>query len=304
MTNNLKGVLFALIGFASYSLMDGTIKFLLNSSGFSWQVLIFYTSSLVLVILFLTILLSKESTFRVKRPFWLLVRAAIGVSNLHIIFFILPKVHLDLFYSLVFVAPILASVMAAFFLGEHINIHKSISIIVGFMGILIITKPWAHFFTEEIFKPIELVPLLVALTDAAIGIIARKYLVNDKPVTLVFYQFALCTIVSASFVIFSFSGIPLLNTYSILPVIIIAIFAIGGYIFYIKAVQTAPVQIVLPIGYSQMVFGIIISIVLFSQYPKVNTIIGALVIIFASLYISLYASITKNKKGEQIYIKD
>lgn len=299
MNNAFKGALLSLTGFAFYSLMDGSVKYLTTFTTLNWKVLIFYVSVFILISLFLRILLFKNTTFKIKSPFWVLVRASSGVFNLNIVFFILPKVHLDLFYSLVFVSPIIASILASIFLGEHMNRHKLFTVCIGFIGILIITQPWNYFVEGKAFNAIELVPLLVALTDSITGIVARKYLLEEKPITVVFYQFILCTIVCGIISIYSVHTIPVLHINILIPILITSIFTVCGYLFYFKAVQLAPIQIVLPMAYSQMVFGVIISICLFYEYPTMNTILGTIVIIFGSLYMLLYSS-KINKKAKTL----
>lgn len=289
-STTLKGALFSLLGFAFYSLMDGSVKYLTTFTSLNWKVLIFYVSIFILFFLFCIILFFKKNSFRIKSPFWVLIRASSGVFNLSVVFFILPKVHLDLFYSLVFISPIIASILASIFLGEHMNKHKLLTVSIGFIGILIITQPWNYFIAGKAFNAIELVPLLVALTDSITGVISRKYLIEENPITVVFYQFVLCTIVTGTISIYSLHSLPILHFNMIIPILITAVFTVGGYLCYFKAVQLAPIQIVLPMAYSQMVFGVIISIALFYEYPGVNTILGTIVIIIASLYMLFYSS--------------
>lgn len=293
--HNLKGVLLALLSYAAYTCMDGSVKYLVSSHALSWQVLIFYISLTVLFLLFLCINIARLP-FRPSKPGWLAFRAIVGVSSLHIIFFILPLVNLNLFYSLVFVAPIIASVLASIFLKEHINIHKLISIVLGFVGILIITQPWQYFVHTQNhhLSLLELVPLLVALGDSIIGITVRKYLSRDHAITLVFYQFILCAMVSGTFAYVSSGGyIPILPLSLLLPIIITSIFTVLGYVCYSMAVQTAQIQVVMPMGYSQMVFGAILSIIVFNEYPNLHTVLGALVIVAASSYLLFYAGTHK-----------
>lgn len=288
--NNVKGILLALLSYAAYTCMDGSVKYLTNSHTLTWQVLIFYLSLVVLIFLF-ALALYKRLPLKPKKPKWLLFRAMVGVASLHVIFFILPHVELTLFYSLVFVAPIIASILAAIFLKEHINIHRFISIFVGFIGILIITRPWQYFLnTTHNYSFYDVVPLLVAVGDSVIGITVRKHLSKDSPVVLVFYQFILCSIVSGTFAFFSNGHcIPLLPFATMKAIIVTALFTLVGYVTYSRAVQVAPIQVVMPMGYSQMVFGTILSIFVFHEYPALHTIMGTVVIVFATLYLLFYA---------------
>lgn len=300
MNSYLKGALLGLLGFASYSGLDGSIKYFVTYNHLSWQWLIFYVSIILVFVLLLCILFTSNGTFKVRRPFWLLFRAAIGVSNLTTVFFIVPKVHLDLFYSLVFLSPIIASILATFILHEHMNIHKLISIIIGFIGVLIITHPWQYLYARKL-NLLEMVPLLVAFTDAAIGLVARKFFVKDNPYTLVFYQFILCSIFTGVIAYSNTPNILIPNASNVMAILITAFFSFGGYIFYLKAVQCAPIQIVLPMGYAQMFYGIIIGIVIFHQFPNKYSIFGAIVIVLANLYMLGYTSLIGcNKKVAEV----
>ncbi|MGV3279227.1 DMT family transporter [Rickettsiales bacterium LUAb2] len=301
--NNLRGIFLALTAFCGYSFMDGAIKYILENNNLSWQFLIFYTGLFVLITLFFVILFGKNQTFKVKAPIALVFRSIAGVTTLNLVFFILPYIPLDLFYSLVFVSPIIASIFAIFFLGEHLNIHKLISIIGGFIGILIITHPWSILSKNNIPLFVIIIPLLCAAGDATIGIIARKYLTKDKPITLVFYQFILTTTAGGTFLLFKQPEVMFPHNVHILPIIITGVFAMMGYLCYIRAVQVAPIQIVLPMGYSQIVFGVLISILIFNHFPESTTILGTSIIILASIYLSLYASFTKSNKNKKKWDK-
>ena len=56
-----------------------------------------------------------------------------------------------------------------------------------------------------------------------------------------------------------------------------------GSLFYLKAYQTAEARILAPIQYTQMIWGSILGFMLFAEYPSINVIIGATIVIVANV---------------------
>lgn len=73
---------------------------------------------------------------------------------------------------------------------------------------------------------------------------------------------------------------------------LICIAALGtvlGTTFFMKAFQVAPIKYVAPTQYTQLIWGIIFGYLLFSDITSLNTLLGAAIIIIATI-INLYYS--------------
>lgn len=300
---NLLGMFLALMGFAFYTCMDATTKYTVTYYHISWQEIVFYVSCFSSLGLFIYISLKREESLRLHNVVWGILKAVLSMFSIITVFFALPNIQLDLFYSIIFVSPIIGSVLAMVFLKERLNIHKSFSLLLGLLGIIVITQPWNASSIGGLAVLSMLATLYCASVDASNGIFMQKFLYNDRPITLIFYQYLSGILFGAIILLHSKGGIPLPHAESIYPMILIALFGILGSALVLKGLQMGAVQLVLSMGYSQMVFGIIAGIILFSQKPRFNTLLGCLFIIIASCYISLYASFTRGKKNKSKWNK-
>ena len=84
--------------------------------------------------------------------------------------------------AIFFIAPILITVFAVFFLQEKVGIRRSLACLIGFLGMLFIIKPGSIS-----FNLISLFPFIAALFYTALHIITRKYGAQEKPLTMGFY---------------------------------------------------------------------------------------------------------------------
>ena len=84
-------------------------------------------------------------------------------------------------------APIIAAFLAVPILGEIIGLHRILSILIGFIGVLIIVKPGT-----DLFQLKSLLPIGSALFMASVYLSTRSLMNTDSSTSIVFYySFAL-----------------------------------------------------------------------------------------------------------------
>ena len=177
--------------------------------------------------------------------------------------------------SLSFTAPLFATVMAVLLLKERVSMSRWITIAVGFTGVLIILRPGV-----APISPVSMLPLGFAIAYAFWFILMKRLGGTEQKTTITFYQ----TVWSA-----------LLLTLLALPEWqwpswdatwrSAAMAGLGTSAIFLVAwaFDLAEASLVAPFDYIRLPLIALIAYIAFDEVPDIFTIIGALVIVGATL---------------------
>ncbi|MEM9580006.1 MAG: DMT family transporter [Pseudomonadota bacterium] len=180
------GIWFILAGMAAISINDMLIKQL--SGGYPLHQLVF-TRSFIGMLLTL-ILLQMEggwALLKTKTPFLHALRAVMIVISNMTFFAAIAVLPLAETTALFFVAPLFITLLSVPFLGEKVGPMRLSAVVVGFVGVLIMQRPWESLADSEANRLILLLPVLSALTYAANQVMTRKLGVTSKASALAIY---------------------------------------------------------------------------------------------------------------------
>lgn len=214
-------------------------------------------------------------------PNWKLfaLRGVLVIVTTYLAVKALVLVTLPDFYGIVFMTPFFVTIMSVLFLNERIGIHRIITLIVGFIGVVVLAGPRLDSIPMGL-----LLAFLSMIGGSIVTIVIRK--IGREPVTLLF-AFVPCA-ANAVFYIpmmcitgFHVPANPwLLAAPALLGIIAFIAFYCFSYAFT-RATETA---VVAPFHYSQMLWGVLFGYLLFGDVPPVTTVIGSLIILAAGLY--------------------
>ena len=196
------GILFILIGVFCLSINDLMIKQL--SDGYPLYQIVFVRS---VIGLFLTLIIVQLeggwSILRTSRP-WLHTMRGILIVIANMTFFLaLAVLPLADATALFFAAPLFITILSIPVLGEKVGLMRLGAVVVGFVGVLIMQRPWAS--NLEVSRIILLLPVLAALTYAMNQLLTRKLGVSSKASAMAVYIQATFIVVSiALFISFNF----------------------------------------------------------------------------------------------------
>jgi len=274
---NIQAILFAVLGYASFSVSDTMVK-LLTGSYNSFQIIGF--RAFIITTLFVIIapkLGGFKRTFKTKK---LKVHIARGLSNTTLLLLItagLAKLDLPEFYTIIFFTPFITTILARIFFKEHINAHGMFAIILGFLGVLTVVRPGVG-----VFNPWLLLPFAATFFIAALCLLVKPLDKDETMLSFALYP-TLSNIVLVSLPMLVLYDIPTITDWPYF--LISAITATTGLIFSAIAYRKAKACIVAPIQYSQILWGIAFGALIFHQTPDVWTLAGASIIIGAGLYL-------------------
>ncbi len=199
------GILFILIGMAAISMNDVLIKQL--SGSYPLHQLVF-TRSLI-GLLFSLVFLKLEggwSLLKTKTPGLHLLRALMVVVSNMSFFAAIAVLPLAETTALFFVAPLMITLLSIPILGEKVGPMRLSAVMVGFIGVLIMQRPWQSMADTDVNRIVLLLPVLAALTYAINQVMTRKLGVSSKASAMAIYIQVTFILVSAVFFLVAGDG--------------------------------------------------------------------------------------------------
>ena len=178
--------------------------------------------------------------------------------------------------ALIQLGPVMVTLGAVIVLGEKIGRRRIIGIAAAFIGAMLIIRPGTSVMTTT-----SLFPLMGAV-GFTIYALATRFVRSDRPWTPLFLQGFFGTCFSSMVVPFFWQPIAL-NEVPVITALVA--FGILGHLLMIRAFAAAPASDIAPYGYAGLLFAIIFGFILFNETPDLLTLMGAIVIVGAGLYV-------------------
>lgn len=297
------GIMFVLVGVFSISINDLLIKQL--SGGYPLHQIVFVRSSIG--ILFSLIIVQFEGGWgilRTNRP-WLHATRGIMIVIANMTFFLaLAVLPLADATALFFAAPLFITLLSIPLLGEKVGPLRLTAVAVGFVGVVIMQRPWAGTSTLDVNRIILLLPVLAALTYALNQLLTRKLGVSSKASAMAVYIQATFILVSVLFYLVAGDGrfaegatnasvIFLLRAWVWPADSDMWVFvglgvnsAIIGYCLS-QAYRLADAATIAPFEYIGLPLAVVWGYVFFNDLPEIEVWIGITLILGAGLFVFL-----------------
>jgi len=206
-------------------------------------------------------------------------RSFVGAIAMFAIFVGLRNLELAEVTSMAFSGPIWVVIFSILFLGEKIRAKRWIAVGLGFIGVLVISKP--GFDNLNIYY---IYPVIFTLGFAGVSIFIRKLTLAGEPVYLIAFYFSVCSGIFGLFTL-PFGGWKIPTTYDLGLLILIGLFGSVANLLLTKSYQLAEVSLTTPLKYLSLVFAIIFGFYFFNEIPTVYTLFGAGLISISSAII-------------------
>ena len=163
------------------------------------------------------------------------------------------------------------------FLGKQLKQNEIIAVFLGLIGAIIVIRPGASDFNfYSIFA-------LLAVASMSVRDLVTVNLNKKIPSLLVaFYSSLLITIVSF---LLSSEKVGFMELKNPMFIFYSAVLVSIGYIAAVAAMRFGEVTFVSPFRYTALLWAIVLGFLFFSEIPKLTTIFGGLIIIFAGIYL-------------------
>jgi len=220
-----------------------------------------------------------KNFYKTKNKLLHFYRSFVGAVAMYAIFVGLRNLQLSEVTSLAFSGPIWVVIFSILFLGEKIRAKRWIAVALGFVGVLIISKPG---FDNLNFYYIY--PIIFTLGFAGVSIFIRKLTLAGEPIYLIAFYFSLCSAIFGLFTL-PFGGWVIPSSYDLVLLILIGLLGGIANLLLTKSYQLAEVSLITPLKYLSLVFAIIFGFYLFDEIPTIYTLAGASLIIISSAII-------------------
>ena len=198
-------ILFVLIGVGAISINDMLIKQL--SGGYPLHQIVFARSAIGIIIsLGLVKLEGGWHLLRTKHPGLHVLRGVLVVIANMAFFLALAALPLAEATALFFAAPLFITLLSIPILGEKVGVMRLSAVAVGFVGVVIMQRPWAGDETLHASRLVLLLPVLAAITYALNQLMTRKLGVTAKASVLSLYIQAVFIVVSVAFYLVAGDG--------------------------------------------------------------------------------------------------
>lgn len=270
-----RGILFMVLAIALFTTMDAAAKGLIQH--YPASQVVFFRFAVMFVLVLLILRMRVPVLLRTRHPWLHLVRSAAQFGATGLFFASLNHVGLAEATALTDINPVLIALGAAVFLGEKLGPRRIAAVFVSLIGALIVIRPGLG-----VFSPWALLPLGAAVCYSANALITRIIGPRESMWTPMLYASLFGTLAGG----LTLPAVWVPVAYSHMPMFL-AVGALGtaAQLCIIRSFSITEASIVAPFAYLGIVTATIWGIVLYGEWPDVPTIVGALVIVVAGLYV-------------------
>tara|TARA_B100000941_G_scaffold209538_1_gene153346 strand:+ start:164 stop:1045 length:882 start_codon:yes stop_codon:yes gene_type:complete len=275
LSKNQLGFLYMFLSVCAFSVMDIIVKW---SEDYPLGQVLFFRGFFGIVFYFFVIPPERRKNFYyTKRAGLHFLRCIFGLIALVAIFTALRNLPLATVVSISFAAPIFTTIFSIFLLKEKVGFYRWLAVIVGFIGIIVITEP--GFSSLNIYY---LYPIIFCLGLSYVAIAIRQ-LSTSEPVWLISLYFSVA-ITLLSFLTIPYGWVmPSLNDLVILS--LVGIFGGVANLWLSQSYKYSEVSLVTPLKYLALVFAIIFGYFIWGEVPTIKTLLGAALVIISSIII-------------------
>lgn len=257
------------------SLMDACVKAVSPAIGTFPALWARYAGQMLVVLVLVAPRLAQVA--RSRYPGLQIARSLLLLSATFLFFLGLARIGLAEATAVMVLNPIFITLGGALFLGEALGPRRLGAIAVAFAGAMLIIRPGS-----EAFDPASLFPLGGALCFAGYSLITRAVGASEDVWTSLFYTALVGGLVMTA-------TAPLYwvwpDAQSAALMGAIALVGTAGQLLLIRAFALAEAGLLAPFGYAGLIFATLIGLVAFAEVPAPLTLLGALVIVAAGLYV-------------------
>lgn len=283
--SHLGAIGFALAGFTFWVLTDTTIK-LVGPSGLPAYEVVAFLGLFIAAFMVLHAVVRRQ-----VRQLWphhlprQLVRSVLDLGNNLGVVIALRHLSLVLFYILVFMAPMVTTILSAIFLRERLTARKSLAILIGFAGVVIAVDPlgagrhadWAGY-----------AACLLCVACFSVNMVWSRVLTQtETPESLTFFSGLVMAV--AGFALMVGHAAPVTLGLGGLLVAMGLFCALGTLCFFIALRHTSAANVA-QYHYTQLVTGALMAYLVWHQKPTLSMLVGGILIAGSGLSIAWAAS--------------
>jgi len=263
--------------FFCFATLDTTAKFAVLNGMPVWQTVFLRYVGHALVILLVFLPQHGRSVFASRARGREFLRALFLMGGTALNFAALQHLPLSVTISIFFATPLVVCALSVPILGERVGRRRWTAILIGFLGVLVITRPFGAGFDWAM-----LYSLGAALSASMYFVMTRMLAGTDSNMSMQIHA----------------AGLPVLTLAPAMPGIwqplaaegwlLAAILGLSGAIGHLAATTAhrfAEASALAPVVYSQMLFATVYGFAVFGNVPDGWTLLGSAILIGSGLYL-------------------
>lgn len=275
----------ALLGISCITFADIATKWI--SANLSlWQLLMMRSIVGLVLILPILIIRRRLESIRVKNLKTVMIRTIIMCATYLTFFTSLGQLPLAMVAGAFFAGPMFMVILSVLMLKEAVGIWRILSVVSGFVGVILILRP-----DSADFSPIALLPVLSGFFYALTQVYTRKYCKAEDPMAISYWLTFVFMFIGLFGMILVSQMTPTTETHflthpamitPLLPSLIITAIGISSLVMHFSlaaAYQNAPASLIAPLEYLYLPMAVIGGYLWLNETPTVSAIVGIVIII-------------------------
>jgi drug/metabolite transporter (DMT)-like permease len=217
------------------------------------------------------------AVFRTQRYLAHLQRGVSQFGSMTCIFFAFKLLALGSAVAISFAAPLFTTLLSIVVLKERVGVHRWSALVIGFVGVVIVTEPG-----RATFQLGALFALANAVLISSVAVAIRRMSATESTETLTMYQMIVITVCTLFLLPFGFTVPTWLDAGAL------AVAGLGNGIaqyWWTRSLTLAPPSAVVPFNYLSLVWASLLGFAIWGDVPTTHLLVGATVVVASGLYI-------------------
>jgi len=193
-------------------------------------------------------------------------------------FYAMARIPVSEVTALTFIQPLFTTLGAALFFSEKLRAHRMAALAVGFLGMLVIVRPGFQEISLGTLAQLAAGPLF-----AASFLFTKRLTQTEDSLVIVAMLSVFCTIGLIPGAILNWRT-PTMD--ELFWLFLVAMLATAGHFMLTQAFRNAPISVVQPLNFLQLVWAALLDVTIFQQAIDPYVIAGGAIIIFSVSYIT------------------
>ena len=301
-------------GLFLFSLQDIILKHFSDKYSVMQLVLLRGEIAMILILVFL-LFTSKSIPLLSKKPKLIIIRGLLGFTSYVSYYLAIAAMPLAEVVAITFTMPLLVTAMSAIILRERVGLRRWGAVVFGFIGVMVILSPSGEFNGLAVA-----LAFIAAITYATHTIITRFLSEHDNPLTIALNALFIFTIASGIFSLLIMNDLISIDSehpslaflgrdwaqpdgFDAMLIFATGVIAAVGFYCLSKAYCMAEASAIAPFEFTYIIWAVVFGFLFWNEVPGMTTIVGILILISSSLYIS-YRERQLEKQAESAAPKD
>ena len=278
-SSQIKGVVLTLAA-VCFGVITGSIVKML-SGDLSLLTMLFFRFLFSLPILFFVAWRVRgRDMLRITQQRTMVVRVMFGMAGITFWFLSVRNIPLGQATALFQSSVLFITLASPLLLSEKVGVYRTLAVIVGLMGIVLLTDPFSQAIT-----PAVLFGLCAAIAGAGLSITLRKLGKGDQPVTIAFvYNSCGCIVFSVLLLILP-AQFMMPTMEELLMLIALGAFSSLLQLCFTSAYRYSEAVVVASLRYLQVLLAGVFGFFVFSEVPTTLQLCGMVVVVSSCMFI-------------------